>query len=317
MEDKPIEMLNKEVSKTAHKFSIQHKIKLLGSNSMRGMLYPSDFDFESELTDKRQALYSQFKKVFQDKKFMKSIYFQDFKCGIDKRFYPFNIDNPLLPKEWRQKIKKSKNKEELIRETYILRWTPKDIINGYVKLIDGTRKSFVDCLDDDTIIKVDWIVPVGDDFAECSTNYYYNQTPPTKDELIKGLKEDIDEYRETNTMKSMKRFYSLLIALGKEKNKQRQLVSYFNSPIGYVNKIKNDLELLMDLTDKHEIKWEIIQSNIQMLKENLSNSIFPTDSVVLDLNCNQRNYKQKVKKVIDKLQKILNEMSKEVLRKIE
>jgi hypothetical protein len=54
-----------------------------------------------------------------------------------------------------------------------------------------------------------------------------------------------------------------------------------------------------------------------MLKENLSNSIFPTDSVVLDLNCNQRNYKQKVKKVIDKLQKILNEMSKEVLRKIE
>ena len=82
-------------------------------------------------------------------------------------------------------------------------------------------------------------------------------------ELIKGLKEDIDEYRETNTMKSMKRFYSLLIALGKEKNKQRQLVSYFNSPIGYVNKIKNDLELLMDLTDKHEIKWEIIQSNIQ------------------------------------------------------
>jgi hypothetical protein len=317
MDEKPITMLNNEVIKTAYKFSIQHKIKLLGSNSLRGMLYPSDFDFESELTDKRQALYLEFKKIFQDKKFMKGIYFMDFKCGIDKRFYPFNIDNPLLPKEWRQKIKKSKYDEELIRETYILRWKPKDVINGYITLIDGNRKSFIDCLEDDTIIKVDWIVPVGDTFAECSTNYYYKQTPSTKEEIIEGLKEDIEEYRNKNTMKSMKRFYSLLVSLGKDKKKQKELVSYFNSPIGYVNKIKNDLELLMDLTDKHEIKWEIIESNIQMLKENLSNSVFPKDSVVLDLNTTQKNYKKKVNKVIDTLQKVLNEISKDILKKLE
>jgi hypothetical protein len=313
MVEKPIEMLNDAVTKTAHKFAIKHKVKLLGSNSLRGMLYPSDFDFESKLTDRKKALYTEFKKVFQNKAFMNSIYFMDFKCGIDERFVDINNLPPNLLKQ----VKSADDPEEAHRDLYILRWKPNDVINGFIKLVDGKKKSFIDCLDDDTILKIDWIVPVGHTFAECSTNYYYKQTPPTEEEIVKGLKEDIEEYKNTNTMKSLKRFYSLLQSLKKEKSTQKKLVSFFNSPIGYINKVKNDLQLLMDLTETHEIEWSKIQSNIQMLKENLSNTEIPQNSVVLDLNCNQRNYRKKVQSVIDKLQKIINEVSKELLREIE
>mgnify|MGYP003648987480 FL=1 len=318
--EKTTKMINDEVETTAHHFAVEHKLKILGSNATRGMLYPSDYDFESKLSGRADAIYQEFRKVFKNKKFMNSIYLCDFKCGVDERFVPFNINNPLIPKQMRQKIKKAtgEEKEDLERELYILRWSQQDIINGYIILVDGTKKSFVDCLDDNTTIKVDWAVPVGNTFAECSINYYYKQEPQSKEQTIQELKEDVDYYKHNNTMKSMKRFYSLLTTINEDKKKQKELVKYFNSPIGYINKIKNDLEFLLELTLKHNIEWDKIKSNLQMLKNNLSNSALPSTGLILEFNhLSQSNYKNKIKKIINKLQTIINEVSKNYLRQIE
>ena len=318
--EKSTKMINDKVETTAHHFAVEHKLKILGSNATRGMLYPSDYDFESKISGRAEALYQEFRKVFRNKKFMNSIYFLDFKCGVDERFIPFRIENPLIPPKMRQKIKKAKGeeKEDLERELYILRWTPQDVVNGYITLVDGTKKSFVDCLKDDTTIKVDWAVRVGNTFAECSINYYYKQEPQSKEQTIKELKEDVEYYKHNNTMKSMKRFYSLLTTMNKDKKKQKELVKYFNSPIGYINKIKNDLEFLLELTEKHNIEWDKIKRNLQMLKDNLANSALPSDALILEFNhLSQSNYKSKIKKIINKLQTIINEVSKNYLRQIE
>ena len=103
-----------------------------------------------------------------------------------------------------------------------------------------------------------------------------------------------------------------------DKKKQKELVKYFNSPIGYINKVKNDLEFLLELTSKHNIEWSKIKSNLQMLKDNLANSALPSDSLVLGFNnLSQSNYKSKIKKIINKLQTIINDVSKNYLRQIE
>jgi len=135
---------------------------------------------------------------------------------------------------------------------------------------------------------------------------------------IKELKEDVEYYKHNNTMKSMKRFYSLLTTMNKDKKKQKELVKYFNSPIGYINKIKNDLEFLLELTEKHNIEWDKIKRNLQMLKDNLANSALPSDALILQFNnLSQSNYKSKIKKIIDRLQTIINDVSKKYLRQIE
>ena len=311
---KNVNLINNNVGNIAHSFSVQHKIKLIGSNATRGMLFPSDYDFESKLSGRAEALFQDFKKTFKNKKIMSKIYFMDFKCGLDNRLYPFNINNPLIPAKMKKKIMKAKGeeREKLERELYIIRWTPAEVIRGYKVLFDGTHKSFVDCLEDDTTIKLDWIIPIGNAYMECSTNYYYKQSDVSNQ--VKDLTDEIDYYKHRNTMKAMKRLMSILLITNRDKRVQKKLVTYFNSPIGYINKIKNDMELLMDLTDKHDIPFQSVYNNIQMLKEKLGNTDLVSNKFVAGLNkINASNYKRKVNKAIDFIQEVINKVSKNML----
>ena len=43
---KPLSLLNNKIEQVVEQFACRSKIKLLGSNSIRGMLYPSDIDVE-------------------------------------------------------------------------------------------------------------------------------------------------------------------------------------------------------------------------------------------------------------------------------
>ena len=284
--EKPITLLQNNIVKTAHKFAVSNKIKIIGSQAKRGLLYPSDLDFYSEFHQRPKALASELKRVFSDKSFMKQVYFMDMKCGLDTRFAPYKEED---------------------REKWLLRWKPKDIVNGFVKLHDGKTKSLEDALEDDTIIKIDWIYK--EPLTECSINIQYKQTPPTKEEEMKSLKEDIDEYLKTNTMKSMKRLYSLLVLTKKDKPLQKKLVEYFNSDVGLVNKGKNDLELLQALLEKHP-KVEV-DNEIQEIKSNLGCVEWVSASLLKKLS------RSTLDKTINELQTLLNKISKAVLAKLE
>ena len=294
---KSIDMLNNKVGDLINKFGIYGKIKLVGSSQRRGMLYVSDTDILTKLQGKPKLLAQYFKEVMEDVP-KKEYYFMDFKCGLDKRLvYDFNEDdlttylkNPLITKSYKKKILESKGEEsvKLIRDLFILRWTRDDIINGYIKLIDNSEYSLEEALLDDTIIKLDIIIPVGDRFAEVSEMYIYKQSTDNNKTITESLANDIEMYRHENSMKSLKRLYSILELNNANDRRLPKLQDFFNSEYGLLNKCINDLSILLLLTEKHNVPFRQIISNIQMIKDNISLSSVASKAKILTLNKKDR-----------------------------
>jgi hypothetical protein len=185
MEKKTTQMLNNAVDDLIELFAVKGKYKLIGSNSLRSILYGSDYDIVTDLLHSPPLIKSRFQKAYKEAKEDPTVYITDFKCGWDSRLayegdYSAKslkkyLKNPLIPRGRKMAINKAKSdeeKEDLVRDLFILRWKPKDIEAGKIKLIDGTYKSFEECLLDPTVLKIDLIKQVGDQFCEISENYY-------------------------------------------------------------------------------------------------------------------------------------------------
>jgi hypothetical protein len=325
---KTLDMLNNKIGNLVEKFAVKGKVKLVGSNQRRGQLYTSDYDIMTKLNDRAETLANYFKNVMEEIP-KKQYYFMDFKCGLDKRLvYNFDEDelaqylkNPLISKSYKNKILSSKGEErvKLIRDLFILRWTREDIINGYVKLIDGSEYSLVDALQDNTIIKLDIIIPIGDRLAEVSEMYMYKQDKLDDTNILQDLSDDIEKYKHNNTMKSLKRLYSIIDLKNPNDKRLPKLQEFFNSEYGLLNKIANDLDVLLLLTEKHNIPFSKIRNNIQMIKENISLSSVASKKKILTLNkINEKNYRKISEDMITYLRgQIINPVAKELLKKLE
>nr|WPF46880.1 MAG: hypothetical protein [Lake Baikal virophage 15] len=324
---KTVNMLNNKIETLIEKFAVKGKVKLVGSNQRRGMLFTSDYDIMTNLKGRAEILAEHFQKVMKEIP-KKEYYFMDFKCGLFKKLiYDFDEDdlttylkNPLISESYKKKILESKGEErvKLIRDLFILRWTRDDIINGYVKLIDGSKYSFVDSLKDDTIIKLDIIIPVGDRFAEVSEMYMYKQTTDDSKSIIQSLSDDIEKYRHNNSMKSLKRLYSIISLESPNNKRLSKLEEFFNSEYGLLNKVANDLDVLLLLTEKHNIPFDKIVSNLQMLKENISLSSVASKKKILMLNkVTPKNYREITNKMILYLRSVINPAAKKLLQSLE
>lgn len=321
---KTIEMLNDKVGDLVTAFAVHGKIKLVGSQQRRGLLYVSDTDILTQLQSRPELLARYFKEVMLEIP-KKSYFFMDFKCGLDKRLlFDFDSDdleeylkNPLIPRSYAKKVLDAKGEDQvkLIRDIFILRWTPADIIQGFIKLIDGTEYKMEDALLDDTIIKLDIIIPVGDRFAEISEMYIYKQQGGN---VVKSLAQDIEMYRHANSMKSLKRLYSIIELTDKTDKRLPKLQDFFNSEYGLLNKSANDLAILLLLTDKHAIAFEKINSNLQMIKENIALTSVASKKKILSLNeVTRKNWKGRVEKLIAYLRGVINPRAKETLKSLE
>ena len=272
LKNKPITELNNKIGDIAHKFAIQNKLKLLGSNSYKGLIFPSDYDFTSDISESIKALAKHLSDLF--KKSLPFI-FLDFKAGL------FNGEK--------------------------IRWTPKQISNGF------NKKSLEDALKDNTLIKLDYAVKLGNSFFENSIIFYTKyQTESTKKEVENELEEEITEYSKDNSMKSLKRLFSLLKLQNKNKPLQNKLITFFNSDVGLANKIKNDLELLELIISKHKLSLEEIIETTQMIKERLSTIAWINPNEFNKIN--KSNYKQIIKKEIEYIRSRINPIAKAFLR---
>jgi hypothetical protein len=324
---KSVDMLNNRIGTLIEKFSVKGKVKLVGSNQRRGMLFVSDYDIMTELKGRANILADYFKKVMKDIP-KKDYYFMDFKAGLFKKLiYNFDEDdlteylkNPLIPKLYKKKILDSKGEErvKLIRDLFILRWTRDDIIKGFIKLIDGTKYNLTEALQDDTVIKLDIIIPIGDRFAEVSEMYIYKQTTDDNKSIIQSLADDIEKYRYNNSMKALKRLYSIISLESPNDKRLPKLESFFNSEYGLLNKVANDMDVLLLLTEKHNVPFEKIVSNIQMIKENIALSSIASKTKILKLNkITPKNYKNVCSVMIKYLRNLINKPAKDLLRSLE
>ena len=319
-------MLNNKIGNLIQKFAVHGKVKLVGSQQRRGQIFTADYDILTQLTDRPALLARYFKEVMLEIP-KKQYYFMDFKAGLDKRLvYDFNDDdltaylkNPLITPHYKQKIMAAKGEArvKLIRDLFILRWTPDDIVKGVKTLVDGSKYTLEQALQDDTTIKLDIVIPVGDRFAEVSEMYMYKQTAVNNNEILSSLADDIEMFRHQNTMKSLKRLYSVLELSDPKDKRLQKLELFFNSEYVLLNKCANDLAILLLLTEKHAIPFQKVVNNVQMIKENLASTAAASKEKLMTLDkVTSKNYRKIIEKLVAYLRGVINPVAKDLLRGI-
>ena len=138
----------------------------------------------------------------------------------------------------------------------VVRWCPKNIASGFVKLRDGTTLSFADAILQKTPPKVDLVVWIENRFVECEMLYflkYKGEDIVENDQTCveRGIKESLLIFAsEGNWMKVAKRMYSLA-RLQKATYVQERLRDHiFNSDLGRLYSVLNDATTLETLKEE-------------------------------------------------------------------
>lgn len=297
---KKTNILPNELQKVIHKYAVHGNYKLVGSSATRGNLYWSDLDIETHLHGRADALAERFQKVAKAKDDVQWI---ELKAGIDERLNSESkiLNAPYVSEYQKSKLKKLSGleKEEFMRSFYILRWSRDEVAKGYKHLLGKGKKLLVDAVQDDTILKLDLIVPRGDHLYDLSEMYFYKQSENSHEDIIKALEDDVDYYKSSNTFKSLKRLYSIMKM--NDDPKLKLFDEFFNSSTGYLNKIIADL-MILDVVSG--FKTEPYLMDIQIRLGNLQQ--VPKRFIPMILSNR--------KKAIEGLRKIVNIESKEFIK---
>jgi hypothetical protein len=264
LEKRKIKDFNNNLKNIFNLLSINGKYKVLGSSSIKSILYNTDYDLKGDYTnnnnkisinDTKKYLYKIFLNKFNTAYKNPNIWITDFKCGFND---DYNEDN----------------------EKYKIRWTYKDMKRGFIKTKNGI-KTFEDCLLDKIPMKMDIIALVDGNFVEITENYYIdingqkNFYKETINDIIENIKNDYNELiNDGMYYKSLKRIYSIAKYNTKREDLKiiQILTEFFNGFNGYLNAIKADLELILILLENKfkKVKINDILNNLQIIKQQLS-----------------------------------------------
>jgi len=291
---------NNKLKNVFNFLSISGKYKIIGSASLKSILYASDYDLNEEYTSNANNTYNKVYQIFREKfisaKMNPNIYIIDFKCG--------EVDGEPI------------------------RWNYKDMLKGRKILSDGSRISFQDCLKMKSTIKLDIIAKVNSVFLDITENYFLKLGSNTnfdsdffnKENNLKSIKQSFDEcILEKDFFKALKRSFSYKALKNKTKYKSQliKLVEFFNSAVGIINKAKNDLNTLIFLIENKFRKPNIkdIKSNLQIIKQSLS--VEPINKTI-DNMCNLKSLTSilfKIKKLKDILYSLSNKTTLDFIQK--
>lgn len=158
---------------------------------------------------------------------------------------------------------------------HIVRWTPKEVLAGTKKLIDGTPFSLEDAINSPGITKVDAISWVdGNRFTDFSCIYQFRYRGKVlNDEPIdveRSLKESIVAMKEEgNHFKALKRVFALAKLKGNTKLVEK-LVPILNSDLGRLYHVVGDIRTLQTLLEDHKPPSEDVRFEIDQFKRRLS-----------------------------------------------
>nr|WPF46460.1 MAG: hypothetical protein [Lake Baikal virophage 3] len=172
----------------------------------------------------------------------------------------------------------------------IVRWTPKDIAVGFVKLRDGTTLSLENAMLQPTIFKIDLVFWDNERFIDCEMLYRFKIksriiAEDNPEAIRKNIKESMLIFAsQQNWMKVAKRMYLLAKADDAVTIQENLRDKIFNSDFGRLYGILSDAETLSILTEEgvtEEEKKHIHQEKDAM-RERLSKITLPAFLKPLD-----------------------------------
>lgn len=264
-------------------FSKGKTVQVIGSASIRSQQYAGDYDINEIVeipatTDEKALRYfaSGLKDIVRRLQKMDGLHIGDIKCGLieEWRIYPEKSHTKAGVKKKVAELFDSKiiNAKEagvalsLISPTkvghlkaldqvkfHIIRWTPKQILEGKQTLRDGRSYTLEEAISSPSIVKLDVIALVQTKYTELSVLYEFHNGKkvinPTVVDVEGSLKNSILLYSaEGNPFKVLKRKF----ALAKLNNNLKDLEKYhsiLNSEIGKLYVVYTDVSTLADLLE--------------------------------------------------------------------
>jgi hypothetical protein len=269
--------------------SINGKYSVIGSSSIKNILYNSDFDLmefdDFKGHEKTQLKYIQkrFLDKFEKAKETKHDYITDFKCGLDSDGEP-------------------------------LRWSYEDMKNDYKVMANHEKKTFEEALLDKSTIKMDLISFIDGVLVEFSENFYFKfgkgkdaitnfkKEEMTTKKILESIKNDFKiKIKEKKLMKALKRkfAYHKLKDIEGEQKMLLTLTDFFNSEAGRVSKYVSDVETILLLLEKYpSFNIDDVKNNLQNIKQGLSYAYsLESSSDFIDKICKCKTVPPMIKKM--------------------
>ena len=299
LKEKDINDYSSKVKKIFNFLTIAGEYRVIGSASLKKIKYFSDYDLDELLKDYHPddniytKIYKSFKKKFIDAKKDPNIFITDFKCGMDSNGDP-------------------------------LRWSYDDMMKGYKINENGDKVPFEDCINMKTTVKLDVVALIDGIFTEFSENYYFKFGKDEgnffahdidKEHLLNELKHSYDEYMyaEKNYLKALKRIFAYKNLKNKKKYKAQleKMFNYFNSPIGLVNKIRSELDIILVVLENEynfrTPKKKDILYNLEVMKKKLNSENYTQFDDEIDTIINSKSdLKNKIEDLRNQLFNFVN-----------
>lgn len=255
------------IEKIKNIISIDKGLELIGSNSNDQIIYKTDYDFQEikmvASIKERAKIVKKFQKMFEQIARLKDVYITDFKAGV--------------------------------YESQVVRWSKEQVLLGYQD-IETHRVFLADCLmnKDQNIIKLDVIAYIEGKYAEISCNYYFTESEKPKDQLFLSLLLDIKKYYHANKlMKMYKRIYSYRML---HKQDVSELITLFNSEIGFLNMLLHDIDVLVFMEDEG-IRADA--NNVERMKKRIYSQLPNQFKKLTDLRILRENLMNLINKLLE------------------
>ena len=292
----------KEYSKKENKIfaflSVLGKYDVVGSGSIREVEYADDYDLMEYVDCKRDIdAYNAVLEIFQQKyrqaEREQDIYITDFKCGRDN-------GRPI-------------------------RWNKDSIQQGYT-WIEDTKKYFVDCLQEESTIKMDAVVYIDGKFTEFSEMYFlsfgrfstYPKRSIIQSQVIGCIQQDMRRKIECGKyFKAVKRYFSIL-KLQKTENTDtfNKILNYLNGEIGELSSYKGDLETLKEVIS-NEFRlppMQDIMTALEKIKREIETPFKHAIQEIIDEKTRDKVDK-KLCVIIKELSRIINKKTLQFIKK--
>lgn len=330
MKTSPVDV--QDIKPDTHKksFSRTGKYRVVGAQSLRAIPYDDKYELTGGKSGSDgEAFAKVLQEAYADALKHPDYSITDFHAGIDDRLFyrgdysKNSVDEYLaehkhiIPGKIASMLRKLSGEDLIkqIRGLYLLRWSPCEVKKGKKKMIDGKTKLLKEAVLDKTPIKIDILGKIGDQFVEVTETISLDGGTPTEQDQMGDVEDEVHFFSQNNCFKALKRFYSALQLHPEKENEpaMAKMVEFFNSQMGILNKIRNELGVVEKILTHKRPKWNDVLNNLEHIKRSVpqEDGVFSTFS-----DMTEDNALTKVREMIDYLSGILNDHSRLFLRSI-